>query len=395
LSEAQRRRLVPLLPALVAFQAISTDLYLPTLPTLVQVFGTDVATVQLTLSLFLLGFAVAQLGYGPASDRFGRRPALLAGTALYLAASIACALASSIEQLILFRVLQGVGACAGPVLGRAVVRDVYGPEQAARVLAYLAAAMAIAPTLGPVLGGYLTLAFGWRASFVVLVVFGALVFVGVLALLPETNRNRDPAALQPRRLAANYAGLLGSRVYVGCVLVVACTYTGIFAFISGSSHVLIGLVGLTPDLFGLCFATGVLGFIAGSLLAGRLALRVGTSGLLALGTAIGVAGGALGLLLALLTAPSVAGVVVPMVVFMLGSGLIFPSAIAVALAPYPTKAGLASALLGFVQLLVAAGTGILVSTAFDHDPSARPMMLALALVTAGAFLAYRRLVRKR
>jgi DHA1 family bicyclomycin/chloramphenicol resistance-like MFS transporter len=147
LSEAERRRFVPLLPALVAFQAISTDLYLPALPTLVHVFETEVATVQLTLSLFLLGFALAQLGYGPASDRFGRRPILLAGTALYFLASVACALASSIEQLILFRFLQGAGACAGPVLGRAVVRDVYGPEQAARVLAYLAAAMAIAPTL--------------------------------------------------------------------------------------------------------------------------------------------------------------------------------------------------------------------------------------------------------
>ena len=114
-------------------------------------FETDTATVQLTLSLFLLGFALAQLGYGPASDRFGRRPILLAGTALYFLASVACALAGSIEQLILFRFLPGAGACAGPVLGRAVVRDVYGPEQAARVLAYLAAAMAIAPTLGPVL----------------------------------------------------------------------------------------------------------------------------------------------------------------------------------------------------------------------------------------------------
>ena len=135
------------------------------------------------------------------------------------------------------------------------------------------------------------------------------------------------------------------------MLVVAFTYTGLFAFISGSSHVLIGLVGLTPDLFGMCFATGVLGFIAGSLLAGRLSLRVGTAGLMPVGTSISALGGALGLLLALLTPPNVPGVVGPMVVFMLGAGFTFPSAIALALAPYPTKAGLASALLGFVQLL--------------------------------------------
>jgi DHA1 family bicyclomycin/chloramphenicol resistance-like MFS transporter len=357
------------------------------------VFETDTATVQLTLSLFLLGFALAQLGYGPASDRFGRRPILLAGTALYFLASVACALAGSIEQLIVFRFLQGAGACAGPVLGRAVVRDVYGPEQAARVLAYLAAAMAIAPTLGPVLGGYLTLAFGWRASFVVLVVFGAVIFMGVMTLLPETNRNRDPHALEPRTLVANYAALLGSRTYIGCVLVVACTYTGLFTFISGSSHVLIGLVGLTPDLFGLCFATGVLGFIAGSLLAGRLTLRVGAAGLMPVGASISALAGLFGLSLALLTPPSVPGVVGPMVLFMLGAGFTFPSAIALALAPYPTKAGLASALLGFVQLLAAAGAGVAISTAFDHYHSPRPMMLALALVTAAAVLAYLFLVR--
>jgi DHA1 family bicyclomycin/chloramphenicol resistance-like MFS transporter len=245
-----------------------------------------------------------------------------------------------------------------------------------------------------VLGDYLTLAFGWQASFVVLVVFGAVVFVGVLALLPETNANRDPRALEPRTLVANYASLLGSWAYLGCVLVVACTYTGLFAFISGSSHVLIGLVGLTPELFGLCFATGVLGFIAGSLLAGRLSLRIGTAGLLPVGTFISAMGGALGLLLAFLNPPSVTGVVGPMVVFMLGSCFTFPSAIALALAPYPTKAGLASALLGFVQLLTAAGTGVAISMAFDHYHSPRPMMLTLVLVTAGALLAYAVLVRR-
>jgi DHA1 family bicyclomycin/chloramphenicol resistance-like MFS transporter len=141
-----------LLTALVAFQAISTDLYLASLPTMQRVFATDEARVQLTLSVFLFGSAVMQLAYGPISDRFGRRPVLRFAIALYVAASLACALAPTIEALIVFRLLQAIGSCAGVTLGRAVARDLYAPVVAARVLAYMASAMAIAPIIGPMLG---------------------------------------------------------------------------------------------------------------------------------------------------------------------------------------------------------------------------------------------------
>src|SRR5262245_37346873 len=138
------------LTLLTGFGPMSTDVYLPSLPALVTAFDTDVATVQLTLSVFLVGFAVAQLVYGPVSDRFGRRPAILAGVTIFTAASIACALATSIEMLILFRFLQALGACCGPVLGRAVVRDLYGPERSARILAYMSLSMDLAPALRPI-----------------------------------------------------------------------------------------------------------------------------------------------------------------------------------------------------------------------------------------------------
>lgn len=149
-----------LLTALVAFGPLSTDLYLPSLPTLVRVFGTDVATVQLTLSIFLVGFAVSQLVYGPMSDRFGRRPTLLVGVTIYLAASAVCAMTSSIDALIAARFFQALGACCGPVVARAVVRDVFGRDRAATVLAYMSMAMALAPAVGPMLGGVLTEWFG-------------------------------------------------------------------------------------------------------------------------------------------------------------------------------------------------------------------------------------------
>lgn len=383
------RRFLLLLPPLVAFQAISTDLYLPALPSIVADLETDVGAVQLTLSVFLVGFALSQLVYGPLSDRFGRRPLLIAGTALYAVASLLCMVAGSIEELVLLRLVQSIGACAGPVLGRAVVRDVYGPEESARVLAYLAAAMALAPAGGPILGGYLTLWFGWRASFAVLTLFGAASLAGVLALLPETNRRRDPTAMQPSMLAANYAALLKSPVYRRYVTVAVCAYAGIFSFISGSSYVLIEVVGLGPELYGMCFAAVVLGYMAGSLLAGRLARRVGIDGLIRGGGALCALGGAGGLALALAVPASVASVVGPMAVFMLGAGFALPAANAGAIGPFPEKAGLASALMGFSQLALAALLGIVLGEIYGG--TALPMMASLALVGTGVLLASRRL----
>jgi MFS transporter, DHA1 family, multidrug resistance protein len=380
------RRFVYLLPALTAVQALSTDLYLPALPAIVAAFGADIAKGQLTLSVFLLGFALAQLVYGPVSDRFGRRPALLAGTALYFLASLACLFAGSIEALILSRLVQGIGACAGPVLGRAVVRDLYEPREAVRVLAYLSAATALAPTLGPVLGGYLTLAFGWRASFAALAVFSAVTLVGTFLLLPETNSRPDLSGLRPGALVANYLRLLRSRAYVAYVLIAALAYSGIFAFISGSPHVLIDILGLPPQIFGLCFGTGVLGYIVGTLSAARLGRRLSPDRLIRFGALVSMAGAGLGLVLALVFPPSVLGIVAPMVIVLVGAGFTLPATLAGALAPFPQQAGLASALLGFLQLLTAAGIGVLIGLLYELDPSPRPMMLALAVVALAAVL---------
>ena len=189
-----------LLTALVGFGAISTDLYLPSLPAIGESFGSTTAEVQLTLSVFLVGFAVSQIVYGPLSDRFGRRPVLIGGVAIYLLATLACLAAGSIGLLIGARFVQAVGACAGVVLGRAIVRDIYGREGAAKMLSYMGVAMALAPALGPILGGILQVLFGWRANFLVLAIFGGVCLLGVLLVLPETNRWRDPAATDPARL---------------------------------------------------------------------------------------------------------------------------------------------------------------------------------------------------
>lgn len=378
------RGLMLVLPALVAFQAISTDLYLPALPAIGHALSASVEQVQLTLSLFLVGFGVAQLVWGPASDRWGRRSLLLIGTALYALASLACMLAPSIELLIGFRVVQALAACSGVVLGRAVVRDLFEPAAAARVLAYLGTAMALAPILGPVLGGWLTVQFGWRATFAALALFGAVAFLGTLLAVPETIRRKDPTATRPRALLGNYATLLADRRYLARVAVAALGYAGIFTFISGSPLVLIDAVGLRPDQYGLCFAAGVLGWMGGTFAAGRLNRRLGLAGLLSLGTRTALAASLLGLLLALALPPSWPAVVLPMFLFMTGAGFTLPTAMALAIGPYPEKAGLASGLLGFLQLAFAALVGLVVSASYDR--TAVPMMAILLLLSLGNLL---------
>ncbi len=385
------RAFVVLLSALVAFQAISTDLYLPSLPAITADLGTDIEAVQLTLSLFLLGFAFGQLFWGALSDRFGRRPVLLAGLGAYLLSTLACALAPSIGLLILFRLLQGASACAAVVLGRAVVRDLWAPQEAARVLSYLASAMALAPMAGPILGGWLTERWGWRANFYALALFGVLVLAASARLLAETNRLRDPDALQPRRLLGGCRIILESPVFRAHALAAAFVYSGIFTFISGSSYVLIELAGLGPRFYGLAFATAAFGYMLGGFAGGRLNRRLAIRGLLLGGSTITVAAAGLGFLLALRVPPGFVAIVLPVFLFMFGAGLVLPAAMAGAIGPFPERAGAASALLGFIQLVVAAAVGVVVAALYDG--TARPMtgILALAALAtlAASFIAAR------
>lgn len=380
-----------LLTAMVALGPLSTDVYLPSLPSIGADFAVSSAEVQLTLSVFLAGFAVSQLIYGPLSDRFGRRPVILAGIALYLLASLGCALAPSIEVLILARFAQALGACVGPAIGRAAVRDIYGRERAARVLSYMGMVMALAPAFGPILGGFLEVWFGWRANFVVLVVFAVVILAASATILPETNRWRSRDATRLGHLIGNYRGLLRHRSYIGYVLVVAFAYAGIFSFISGSSFVLIGLLGLAPDVYGFCFAAIVVGYMIGAFLSGRFSLRIGLERMVQSGTAVQLVGGLAGVALYAAGFVTVAGIVGPVVLFMVGTGLALPNAQAGAIGPFPRMAGAASALLGFFQMGFAALVGIAVG--HGSDSSAFAMMAAIALVAIGGTVSYWLVVR--
>ncbi len=365
------------LTAVVALGPLSTDMYLPSLPDLVRVFDTDVPSVQLTLSVYLVAFAFAMLIYGPLSDRFGRRPVMLGGLSLYVAASVACIYAGTIEELVVFRFFQAVGGCAGPVLGRAIVRDVWGPEKSATVLAYMGTAMAMAPAVAPVLGGFLHAWVGWWATFVVLAVFSGICLVLVYAMVGETNQHKNPDATSPRGLIVNYVDLLKHRTYIGYVLTISASYSVIFCFISGSSFVLIDIVGLSPDAYGLCFGTMVLGYMAGTAISGRIGQKVGLDRMVLIGGFIAAGAGLIMAAFAWANVVTVVTIVGPQVVAMLGVGFIFPNAQAGAIGPFPTKAGAASALVGFCQMGIASVVGIGIGHAFEG--TARPMATGVAI----------------
>jgi DHA1 family bicyclomycin/chloramphenicol resistance-like MFS transporter len=389
--------LAVLLTTLVALGPLSTDMYLPALPILAKAYATDAARVQLTLSVFLAGFACGQLFYGPLSDRFGRRPILLGGLFLYFIASIGCVLAGSIEALIAARFVQALGACAGPVLGRAIVRDVWGANESARVIAYIGGAMAIAPLVGPTLGGFLTVIFGWQANFVALTLFSGIQCVAVARMLDESNVHRHPSATSARRMAANFALLLADRHYVGYLLTFAFSYSALFAFISGSSFVLTERFGLAPQVYGMCFGIVVVGYLLGSVLSGRLVRRFGSDTLLACGAWLGALAGAIMWALDMAGVhaglPGIAAILGPMFFCTLATGLVMPNAIGRALAPYPTMAGSASALMGFCQMTIAALVGIAVGHGLADG--SRALSAAVAICTALAPLSYLVFIRRR
>jgi len=380
-----------LLTALVAFGPVSTDLYLPSLPAMVQALDTTVSSAQLTLSMFMAGFALGMLIYGPLSDRFGRRPVLIGGILLYVAASIACVFAQGIDALVTARFFQALGACCGPVIGRAVVRDIHDRAQAARMLSLMASAMALAPAVAPILGGWLFTLLGWRANFVVLTLFGVGVLAATWLLLAETNARLDRGATRPTRILANFAWLLRSRIFLGYTLVVSFGFAGLFSFISGSSFVLIGVLGVAPEHFGFAFMAVVAGYILGASTGGRWSGRVGLERLILAGTIVCALAGTLAAGLAWSGVQSVAALIPFVSLYFFAVAWIIPLGTAGAMAPFPHVAGSVSSLLGFIQISVGSTAGYLVGAL--HDGSTRTLTTVMALMGGCAVLAFVTLVR--
>ena len=371
------RILIPiLLTGLSGLPPLSIDMFLPSMPAMAQQFQTEPARIQSAVTLFLIALGTAQLVFGPLSDRFGRRPIMLIGLACYALSGLGCMFAPTVGALILARVLQGFSGGSGPSISRAVVRDIYGKTQAAKILAYMSTAMALAPILAPMLGGFLQAYFGWQSVFIVLSTLGGLFFMGYLWLVPETNTMIDPTALKPKRMLENYRDLLGNRQYMGYSLMMAIIFWGMFAFITNSSFVLITELGVSPQTYGFCFGSVAVGLMLGAFLSGRLNDRLGSERLIQLGTLITAGAGLLMVGLKVAGIFSVFTIIGPMFLFTTGSGMARPQAMAGAIIPYPEKAGLASALMGFIQMMTA---GLFVTTfAHLYSAASNPMIVAIA-----------------
>lgn len=382
--------LVAIITGMVSLGPLATDMYLPALPALTEQFNSSVSEVQLTLSVFLLGFALAQLLYGPMADRFGRKPVMLAGLALFVAATIACANSDSIVELIGWRLVQALGGAAGPVLGRAMIRDLYGPKDAARVLSYVGAAMGLAPAAGPIIGGYLIVEFGWPSTFYLLAAYALVV---VLLLRYKVAETLPPALRQSFRLRptlANFGQLLSHRVFIGYSLALAFMYAALFSFISGSSFVLVDYFGVAEQHFGYFFSAMVAGYVSGTFAVGRLGHRYSGHQLLTAGTALAVLSAVILTAITLSSSYTVTTVIAAVSFCTLTVGMIMPQAMAGGLAPFPHMAGTAASLMGFLQMAIAAAAGIAVGLLHDGTPG--PTLLMTALMAVLAAMSYRFLV---
>jgi DHA1 family bicyclomycin/chloramphenicol resistance-like MFS transporter len=355
--------------ALLALTTVATatgiDGILPLMPAIGRAFGASQAEVQLTLTTFMLGIAVGQLVHGPISDRFGRKPAILGGLVLNTVATAACAMSTSIEMLMVFRFVHGIAASSGWLIARAVVRDRHERGDAARVISVMMVFHGMSPLISPIVGAHLTVAYGWQAMFVFLSVYAACVTVIFGTLFRETIHAKDFGALRPGPILRNFAEVSRSRSFWAYTACAAASYGILFAFLGTSSHVIISYFGETETHYSYMFAGCMVGSLSGMLMGARLVGRFGVDALLRWGV-----GGAtvFGLLLAGLAWAAVdhwLAVIGPMLFCMVAFAFIFPQSIAGALQPFPHIAGSASSLVGFMQQLIGASTGVTVAALSD------------------------------
>jgi len=323
----------------------------PSLPLLAAMFAAPAGAVQLILTLFLAGIAVGQLVCGPISDRFGRRPVLIAGLVLFLAGTGVWGLAWSLPMLIFGRVIQACGGCAGMVLGRAIVRDLFDRERSASAIATITMAMSLAPSISPAIGAYLAEWIGWRADFALLGVLGAAILVLTITRLEETHRN--PVPTSPAAMSRSFVLLLRSPAFLGFALTTAFTSASWFSFLASAPYLLSQVLHEPPSTYGLMILMPMAAYILGNAGVTRLSVGIGSGPLLILGLALSLVSGVM-LAVWCLVGLSAWSLFVPMAISSVGNGLSQPPAIAAGLSVYPRIAGSASGLLGFLQMMTAA-----------------------------------------
>jgi MFS transporter, DHA1 family, multidrug resistance protein len=372
------RPAVPPLSMIAAATAIgfaSLHMVVPALPLLATAFERPAAQVQLVLTLYFLGIAAGQLLYGPVSDRFGRRPVLIGGLLLFMGGTVLCGLAPSLRLLIAGRVAQALGACAGLVLGRAIIRDVYDREGSARGIALVMMAMSLAPAVSPAIGAYVTEWFGWRAMFVLLGGFGAIVLGWTALRLAETLPQKVP--LNIGGVGRSYGMLVRSPAFVCFALCTAFTSASWFTFIATAPYLMSETLHQPPSAYGLMILLPMAAYIVGNAAAARFARWAGTSAMVIWGVGISLLSGVSMLLWCVWPGLSPWTLFVPMAASSIGNGLSQPTAMASGLSVYPRVAGTASGFIGFLQMAISA-LGTLAVGLLPHEG---PLAMAGVVLT--------------
>lgn len=391
LSPANNPFFMAALGVLTSFGPMGTDMYLPGMPTIGADLRVPQDQVQWTLSAFFLGFGIGQLIWGALGDRFGRRGPIAVGILLYGVACVGCSLSNDIAHLAGWRFVQGVGACAGPVLVRAMIRDVFDRDRAARTLSLMMLVMGAAPIIAPLIGGQILIWANWRWIFWGQAIFGAVALLA-LCSLPETLARDRRSSLRPMTLALSYRQLLTNRAYLGFAFGSACIYAGMFAFISGSPFVYIDLFGVNPEHFGFLFGINIVGMMAMSTVNSRIVLRYGAERMLRTGTALAAAAGLVVLAVAASGVGGLWGLVAAILLFMAMMSFINANAMACAMQSFPHMAGTASALAGMLQFCVGGVSGWVVGLLANG--TATPMGAVICAAALLSLLLNRWLVRR-
>jgi DHA1 family bicyclomycin/chloramphenicol resistance-like MFS transporter len=362
----------------VAYSTIG--IYTPAMPAIAAHFGATVGQVQLTFSTYLIAFSFGQLIYGPLSDRHGRRPAIFVGLAIYVVGSAMSALAVSIEMLIVARAVQALGGCAGPVLARAIMRDLFDRDEGARLMAFVAMVMGVAPAFAPVFGGYLQVAFGWESIFWVLTIIGAVVLVLFVLLLKETHPGRDRADSGGiLTMLMVYPRLMRSALFMGYTLNAGFAMATIFVYVATAPFILIELLHIPPDIYGWYSLIPTAFNLAGAFVASRYTVRLGGSRMMLYGSNLVFVGAMVMVAFGLGGYLTVFTVVGPMSIVAFGLAMVFPSAAQGAVSVAPRQAGAASSLNGFLTMLIASGAVVVVGTL----PAGTQMPMASVVGTMG------------
>jgi MFS transporter, DHA1 family, multidrug resistance protein len=388
-SEARRTpwRLLALLIAMAGMSSLSLNILVPAMPGLATKLAADPARVQLTVSLYLMGLAVAQLVFGPLSDRFGRRPVVLAGLALATVASTAAIFAASIATLVIARVAQSLGASTGQTIGRAIIRDLYDRQHAASMIGLVTSVVVLMPMIAPLIGGILDTLFGWEAIFAFTAAVSFAICAWAMLDLPET-RNLSLGPNSERHFRADLAALAASPRFFGYALCAGLGSAPFFSFLGAAPHVVVSMLGRTSAEYGLWFFVPSIGFMAGNFAVSRLTTRFGIDALIWWGIALTIAGCLLNVAVYVaLPGWEMATIFLPQIVIGFGNGLLLPTSIAGAVSIRPQVAGTASGVTGFVQMGIAAVAAQLGGHVISHAADALPMlllMLTFGVATAAA-----------